>query len=172
MVGVVRRGLSAPAGLRAAAAAVVAALAGVAAFVLFLTALAPPSTAPVVAPGRLMAGDLVLAVRSAEWTGAGPVAGTRTLRLEAQLSDVGAEAAALEPGDFSVRAPGDAAWPLARPDGVGPAWVRPGEARTVDLQFEVPASEAELDLVWTHAGQVRRVQVVAAPGPPRARAAS
>jgi len=172
MVEVARRGPGAPTAGRAAAIAALAAVAGVAGFVIFVAALTPPRVAASPPPGRVAAGDLVLAVRSAAWTDISPQTGTRTLRLGVVISNDGATAAAIAPGDFSVRAPGDAGWPLATPDAIGSESLAPGETRMLDLLFGVPAADTRLDLVWTHANQVRRVQVAAAPARRPARAGS
>jgi hypothetical protein len=172
MVEVARRGPGAPTAGRAAALAALAAVAGVVGFVIFVAALTPPRLEAAPPPGRVVAGDMVLAVHSAAWTDVSARTGARTLRLGVVLSNDGAVAAAIAPADFSVRTPRDAGWPLARPEAIGSESLAPGETRMLDLLFEVPAADTRLDLVWTHANQVRRVQVAVAPARRPARAGS
>jgi hypothetical protein len=190
--GVVRRRLRAPAGRSPAAAAAVAGLAagaGVAGFVLFLSLVAPPPPDQTAAPGRLAAGDLVLQLQSAGWIEhddvGGPVPaavqngfqmpasmmpgmpehGTHRLYLEAVLSNAGSGTVAFAPREFAVRAPGGASWPLDQPATFSSGTLRPGQVRSIDLLFDVPESVSQLDLVWTHGGEVQYVQVGATPPP-------
>jgi hypothetical protein len=149
-----------PAGLVVLAG--VATIAGVVGFTLFLALLPPPRPQPLATPGRLVAGDMVVEVRSAAWVAeSGP--GVRRLQLQAVVSNVGSGSVAVEPRDFSVRGPDGVAWPADERVTPAPGSLRPGQARSIDLLFEIPAEAERLDLAWAHAGQVRFVQVGATP---------
>src|SRR5215472_16852267 len=166
-----------------------AAVVGVAGFVLFLTLVAPPRPDPPVVPGRLVAGDLVLELQGAGWIThddvGGPVPasvengfqmpasmmpgmpdpGIHRLYLEAVVSNTGSSEAAFTPHDFSVRSTSGATWPLNQPATFQAGSLQPGQTRSLDLLFDVPDSVANLDLVWAHAGQLQAVPVGAAPPP-------
>jgi hypothetical protein len=175
-----------------AAAVLIASLAtvaGVAGFVLFLSLVAPPRPDAPVTPGRLVAGDLVLELQNAGWIThddvGGPVPasvqngfqmpasmmpgmpqpGVHRLYLEAVLSNTGSGEVGFTPREFAVRAASGATWPLDLPATFQAASLRPGQTRSLDLLFDVPDSVSQLDLAWTHAGQVQFVQVGATPPP-------
>lgn len=154
--------------MRAAAAAGLATLAGVAAFVLFVTLLTPPQPAAAAAPavpGRLADGNLVLRLQSVAWmtadVGAPPAPGTRRLRLDATLSNVGPGAVVVAPGEFVLSSSARDLPPLDRPAG---SPLRSGRTRSLDLRFDVPDTASRLDLLWVRDGRILRLQV--GPDPP------
>jgi hypothetical protein len=146
---------------RAVAAAGLATAAGVAAFTLFVALLAPPATAAATeVPGRLAAGDLVLRVQWVGWMAHDPAApsapGTRRLRLDATLSNLGRGVVAVVPGEFELSSADRDVPPVS-----GPAaeTLEPGRTCAIDLRFDVPETASRLDLLWVRDGQVLRLQV-------------
>lgn len=186
---VIRRRPRAPSPAGALVIIALATIAGVAGFVLFLSVVAPPRPDPPAAPGRLVAGDLVLELQNAGWIThddiGGPLPasvqdgfqmpasmmpgmpdpGIHRLYLEAVISDTGSGEAAFAPRDFSVRSTSGATWPLNQPATFQAASLQPGQTRSLDLLFDVPDSVADLDLVWAHEGQLQAMQVSATPPP-------
>lgn len=187
-----RRRARAPGAPSPAGALLVAGLAtvaGVAGFVLFLALVAPPRPGPLAPPGQLAAGDLVLQLQSSGWIehddigGPTPPAiqngfempasmmpdmpdhGTHRLYLEAVLSNAGTGAVEFNPREFSVRAPDGSYWPLDQPATFSAGSLQAGQIRSLDLLFDVPESIVQLDLMWTHGGEVQYVQVGASPPP-------
>jgi hypothetical protein len=186
---VIRRRSRAPSPAGALVITALATIAGVAGFILFLSVVAPPRPDPEVVPGRLVAGDLVLELQNAGWIThddiGGPLPasvqdgfqmpasmmpgmpnpGIHRLYLEAVVSNAGSNEAAFAPGDFSVRSTSGATWPLNQPATFQAASLRPGQTRSLDLLFDVPDSVADLDLVWSHSGQLQATRISAAPPP-------
>jgi hypothetical protein len=190
--GVVRRRPRARAGPSRAGALVVAGLAaaaGAAGLVLLLSLVAPPPPSPAPTPGRLLAGDLVFQVQGSGWIthddigGPAPASvengfqmpasmmpgmpdhGVHRLYLEAVLSNTGWSHDGFAPREFSVRSATGETWALDQPATFEAGSLGPGQARSLDLLFDVPEAVSQLDLVWTHGGQVQFVQVGAAPPP-------
>jgi hypothetical protein len=182
-----RRGRSPAGALLIAGLAVVATGVGL---ILFLSLVAPPPPELPRVPGRLVAGDLVLELQNSGWIThddvGGPVpasvqngfqmpasmmpgmpdAGTQRLYLEAVLSNTGSGgAAAFTSREFSVRAPNGGTWPLDQPATFTAGSLERGQTRSLDLLFDVPDSVDQLDLVWTHEGQVQSTPVGASPPP-------
>lgn len=166
-----------------------AAVAGVAGFILFVGLVAPPPPDAAAVPGRLTVGDLALELQTSGWIthddvgGPAPAAvangfqmpasmmpglpehGVHRLYLEAVLSNVGSSSAGFTPREFSVRSTGGATWSLDQPATFQAGSLLPGQARSLDLLFDVPEAIDQLELVWSHDGQIQSVQVSAGAAP-------
>jgi len=192
MAGVVGRRPRARAGPSRAGALTIlglAAAAGAAGAILFLTVVAPPPPDQPAAPGRLVAGDLVFDLQEAGWIThddmGGPVPssvengfqmpasmmpgmpdeGVHRLYLEAVISNTGSGQAAFAPREFAVRSASGQTWALDEPATFQAASLEPGQSRSLDLLFDVPEAVSDLDLVWTHGGEVQFARVGASPPP-------
>lgn len=167
----------------------VAVAACAAGLVLLLSLVAPPPPNIPAPPGRLVAGDLVFQVQDTGWIthddigGPAPPSvengfqmpasmmpgmpdhGIHRLYLEAVLSNTGWSDDGFAPREFSVRSATGETWALDQPATFQAGSLGPGQARSLDLLFDVPEAVSQLDLVWTHGGQVQLVRVGAAPPP-------
>jgi Domain of unknown function (DUF4352) len=90
-------------------------------------------------------------------------AGDNRLRIEVDLSNVTASAEKYSTTDFTLSAPGGKTWQVDGQDHSAlpaSAYLRPGFRTTVDVYFDVPASDSKsLTLHWSRGGRTIAIPV-------------